>query len=171
MTGYTASRTARSLAAGFVLVAGLAACGSNDSGVAAPAATPSAAPGTTSTPSGDEVATASGSVTAEDQTSDGTSLRVSEVTLEGVEQGFIGVHQDLDGKPGPVVGIAQVQKGTTGDLVVTFDQPVKTGAFWPMLHVDDNTIGTYEFTKVEGADLPVKDGDKVVMKKVTLTVG
>lgn len=170
MTRFTAPRTARSLAAGFVLVAGLAACGSDDSEVAAPAATPSA-PETTSTPSGDAVATASGSVTAEDQTSDGTSLRVSEVTLEGVEQGFIGVHKDLDGKPGPVVGVAQVQKGTTGDLVVTFDQPVETGAFWPMLHVDDNAIGTYEFTKVEGADLPVKDGDMVVMKKVTLTVG
>ncbi len=39
-----------------------------------------------------------------------------------------------------------------------------------LLHADDHAIGTYEFPKVAGADLPVKDGEQVVMKKITLTV-
>ncbi len=150
----------------FTLAAGLSACGGSDE-TAAPAA-----PGATSSASDDSAASAaSGSVSAEDQTSDGTTLTVAQVELEGVDQGFIGVHMDLDGKPGPVVGVAQVKNGTTDDLVVRFDEPVTSGAFWPMLHVDDSALGTYEFPKVKGADLPVKDGDAIVMKKITLTVG
>ena len=126
------------------------------------AATPAAAPSSAAP-------AASGSVQAQDQTSDDSSLRVAQVDL-GIDQGFIGVHMDLDGKPGPVVGVAQVEKGTSEDLVVRFDEPVASGAFWPMLHADDHAIGTYEFPKVAGADLPVKDGEQVVMKKIMLTV-
>lgn len=160
----------RPLALGLVLVAALAACGNdNPAEPAAAAAAPSAA---APAPSHEATAgTASGRVEANDQTSDGTSLQVAEVQLDGIDQGFIGVHQDLDGKPGPVVGVAQIKKGTTNDLIVRFDKPVTAGAFWPMLHIDDATIGTYEFTKVKGADLPVKDGEQIVMKKITLTVG
>jgi hypothetical protein len=95
---------------------------------------------------------------------------VRSVTLAGVKQGFIGVHADLDGKPGPVVGVAQLSGGTTGDLKVTFDKPVQSGAYWPMLHVDDHVLGTHEFPKVPGPDLPVKVGGNIVMKKITLTV-
>lgn len=80
------------------------------------------------------------------------------------------VHTDLDGKPGPVVGVAQVKKGATTDLEVSLDKKVTTGAYWPMLHVDDHTLGTYEFPTTPGADLPVKSGTDIVMKKITLTV-
>jgi hypothetical protein len=148
-------RTLRPLALTIALAAGLSACGGS-SDTSAPAA---------------PAAKASGTVSAKDQTGDGTTLSVASVELDGVDQGFIGVHMDLDGKPGPVVGVAQVKKGTTDELVVRFDKPVTSGAFWPMLHVDDSTLGTYEFPKVKGADLPVKDGEKIVMKKITLTVG
>lgn len=108
---------------------------------------------------------ASGSLQAADQSSDGTTLTVAAVTLTGAEHGFIAVHQDLDGKPGPTVGVARLSQGDTNDLVVTLDQPAVSGAFWPMLHVDDHTIGTYEFPDVPDADFPVKDGDEVVMKE------
>ena len=114
--------------------------------------------------------TATGSLQAADQSSDGTTLTVSAVTLTGAEHGFIAVHQDLDGKPGPTVGVARLSQGDADDLVVTLDKPAVSGAFWPMLHVDDNTIGTYEFPDVPDADFPVKDGDEVVMQKITLTV-
>jgi hypothetical protein len=162
-------RTLAPLALSMVLAASLTACGNDDTSTPAAAPTSSASP---SSGGGDDAAApaASGSVQAQDQTSDGTSLSVAQVDLEGIDQGFIGVHMDLDGKPGPVVGVAQVEKGTTQDLEVRFDKPVASGAFWPMLHVDDHAIGTYEFTKVAGADLPVKDGEQVVMKKITLTV-
>lgn len=82
-----------------------------------------------------------------------------------------GGHLDVAGKPGPVVGEAAVQKGNTKSLVVHLTHAVKTGAFWPMLHVDDQVIGVFEFPKVKGADLPVIVGSAVVMKKITLTVG
>ncbi len=163
-------RTGTHLALAAVLVTGLAACGGEDTSApaAAPTATASASHGAghSSAAKG-----ASGSVSAQDQNSDGTTLTVAEVELDGIEQGFIGVHMDIDGKPGPVVGVAQVQKGQTEELVVRFDKPVTSGAFWPMLHVDDSALGTYEFPKVKGADLPVKDGDAIVMKKIALTVG
>ena len=58
----------------------------------------------------------------------------------------------------------------TSAIKVTLDRKVGTGAYWPMLHVDDHTIGTYEFPKTAGADLPVKSGSDIVMKKITLTV-
>jgi hypothetical protein len=160
------ARTLRPLALTVALAAGLSACGgSNDT--AAPAAAPSESHGAGHDSA---AAKASGTVSAEDQTSDGTTLSVASVQLDGIDQGFIGVHMDLDGKPGPVVGVAQVKKGTTDALVVRFDKPVTSGAFWPMLHVDDSTLGTYEFPKVKGADLPVKDGEEIVMKRITLTV-
>ncbi len=163
-------RTAARLTLAAVLATGLAACGSEDT------ATPAAAPTTSASAShgaghNSAAKAASGSVLAQDQNGNGTSLTVAEVQLDGIERGFIGVHMDLDGKPGPVVGVAQVQKGKTDGLVVRFDKPVSSGAFWPMLHVDDSVLGTYEFPKVKGADLPVKDGDAIVMKKITLTVG
>jgi hypothetical protein len=163
-------RTAAPLALAAVLVGGVAACSSEDTATpaAAPTAAASASHGAGHSSAAKE---ASGSVSAQDQTSDGTTLTVAEVELDGIEQGFIGVHMDLDGKPGPVVGVAQVKKGKTADLVVRFDKPVTSGAFWPMLHVDDSALGTYEFPKVKGADLPVKDGDAIVMKKIALTVG
>lgn len=163
-------RALRPLALSLVLLAGLAACGNDDATTSAGAAATATASEGHGAGHDSAASAASGSVQAEDQTSDGTTLRVAQVELKGVAQGFIGVHIDLDGKPGPVVGVAQIKQGTTGDLVVRFDKPVTTGAFWPMLHVDDNTIGTYEFPGVKGADLPVKDGDKIVMKRITLTV-
>lgn len=158
-------RTLAPLALSLALATMLAGCGNGD--------TPSAGPSTSAgqgAGSQSAAAKASGTVDAQDQTGDGTTLTVANVELDGIDQAFIGVHMDLDGKPGPVVGVAQVKKGSTNDLVVRFDKPVTTGDFWPMLHVDDNTLGTYEFPEVEGADLPVKDGEKVVMKKITLTV-
>jgi hypothetical protein len=164
------ARTLRPLALTFALAAGLSACGGSNE-TAAPAAPEAKASESHGAGHDSAAKAASGSVSAEDQTGDGTTLTVDEVDLEGIDQGFIGVHMDLDGKPGPVVGVAQVKKGITDKLLVRFDKPVTSGAFWPMLHVDDSTLGTYEFPKVKGADLPVKDGEKIVMKKITLTVG
>lgn len=82
------------------------------------------------------------------------------MVLDGVEQGFIGVHMVLDGKPGPVVGVAEIKQGTASDLEVTFDQPVVTGAFWPMLHVDDGDIGRYEFPETPRPTFPSRTASR-----------
>ncbi len=157
-------RVGTGAAGALLLVTALAACGSSDtagstSGTSAPAATTAGG------------AAASGTLTAADQSGDGTTLTVASVDLQGVDGGWIAVHSDLGGKPGPVVGTVKVPKGSSADVKVTLDSKVATGSYWPMLHVDDHTVGTYEFPKVAGADLPVKSGADIVMKKITLTVG
>ena len=157
--------TPRSSLAGLVVLGlvVLGACGSDKkaSSTAAPAGTAaaagSAAPG----------ATVTGSIAAADQTSDGKTIKVSSVNITG-SSGFIAIHADAAGAPGPVVGHATIPEGDSKDVVITLDAPIKTGAYWPMLHTDAGKIGTYEFP---GPDGPVKTGADVVMKKITVTVG
>jgi hypothetical protein len=160
---------------GLVLALTLSACGSTSTPAAASSSSTSSAMSSTMSSAmamtGAPAAGAvTGSVDAADQTSTGKTVVVAAVDLEGVASGWIAIHQDLNGKPGPIVGVAAVKKGTTKDLTVTLDKTITTGAFWPMLHVDDHVIGTYEFPKVAGADLPVKTGTAIVMKKITVTV-
>jgi hypothetical protein len=40
---------------------------------------------------------------------------------------------------------------------------------WPMLHVDDTSIGTYEFGSVEGADLPIFLGNVTATRPLAFT--
>ena len=140
----------------------LGACGSDSKSSSATAAPTSAAPTGSAAP-----ATVTGSLDAADQTSDGKTISVSAVNISG-SSGFIAIHQDADGAPGPVVGHVAIPEGDSSNVVVTLDAPVTTGAFWPMLHLDAGTIGTYEFPGVDG---PVKSGSDIVMKKITVTVG
>jgi hypothetical protein len=149
----------------------LAACGSDSKSSSTTVATPTtiatastSAAGSATTAAG---AAITGSLDASDQTSDGTSLTVSKVTING-SSGFIAIHQDASGQPGPVVGHVAIPEGDSSDVVVKLDSKVASGAYWPMLHLDAGTKGTYEFP---GPDGPVKSGSDIVMKKITLTVG
>ena len=138
-------------------VVSLGACSSSTKPTAAtPAPVPAAA----------AAANVSGSLDAADQSSDGKTITVKTVNIKGAS-GFIAIHADLSGKPGPVVGHAAIPEGDSSNVVVTLDAPVATGAFWPMLHLDAGKIGTYEFP---GPDVPVKSGSDIVMKKIALTV-
>jgi len=110
--------------------------------------------------------TVTGTLSAADQSSDGKTIKVADVSISGAP-GWIAIHTDLDGKPGPVVGKKAIPMGESKDVVITLDKAVTTAAFWPMLHVDAGTVGTYEFP---GADVPVMSGSDIVMKKVMLTV-
>lgn len=140
----------------------LGACGSSSKSSSATAAPASAAP------TGSAAAAAvTGSLDAADQTSDGKSIKVSTVNITG-STGFIAIHADASGQPGPVVGHVAIPEGDSKDVVVTLDAPITTGAYWPMLHLDAGTLGTYEFP---GPDGPVKSGADIVMKKINITVG
>ena len=148
----------RSTIVGFaaVSVLSLGACSSDSkSSPASPA--PAAAPA---------ASTVSGSLDAVDQPGDGKTITIKAVNITG-STGFIAIHADLDGKPGPVVGHVAIPTGDSSNVVVTLDKPSTTGAYWPMLHLDAGTIGTYEFP---GPDVPVKSGADIVMKKITVTV-
>lgn len=118
-----------------------------------------------------EAASATGSLTAQDQQSDGKTITVDSVEIDGAP-GWIAVHSDVDGAPGPVLGQVLVEEGSGSDVEITLDKPLDgDAAVWPMLHVDDSELGTYEFPGVEGADLPVTEGEKPVMMQIEITVG
>lgn len=109
----------------------------------------------------------SGSISASDQSGDGSTVMVDEVTIEG-GGGFVVVHLDDGGSPGEVLGHVEVPEGTSTDVTVTLDSPVEEDVtLWPMLHFDAGEVGTYEFP---GPDGPVVvDGD-VVMVPIDYTV-
>jgi len=84
--------------------------------------------------------------------------------------GFIVIHSDNNGQPGPVLGFAPLTDGVNTDVTVTLDQGTPGAVVWPMLHEDTGTVGTYEFGTVNGADLPVKDANgQIVMLSINLT--
>lgn len=75
--------------------------------------------------------------------------------------GFLVIHADNEGAPGPVLGFASVD-GMTEGVTVELASADVTPVVWPMLHVDTGEVGTYEFGTVEGADGPVMLGESVV---------
>lgn len=141
----------------------LGACGSDKKTTSTPAPVTAAAGASATAAPG---AAVTGSLDAADQSGDGTSITVKSVNITG-STGFIAIHADAGGQPGPVVGHVAIPEGDSGDVVVPLDAKSPTGAYWPMLHVDAGTVGTYEFP---GPDGPVKSGSDIVMKKITLTV-
>ena len=108
---------------------------------------------------------ATDSVDAADQAINNGTIIVAEV--HATQDGWIAVHIDQGGKPGPVIGHAAVPKGKTSNLAVKLEQDVPVGGkLWPMLHIDAGKIGTYEFP---GPDAPVVVGGNIVMKQITVT--
>jgi len=157
----------------------LSACGSSGSS-APPAAAPSSSAAATSSAtsaatsgsaSSSAPPAASGTMDAANQTGDGKSVTVASVTLDaGGKGGWVALHTDVSGKPGPVKYFVAVPAGASSKVVIPTPEGIPTGDYWPMLHVDDKTVGTYEFPKVAGADLPAMSNGMVVMKKITVTV-
>jgi len=77
--------------------------------------------------------------------------------------GFLVIHTDNDGAPGPVGCVAPLNMGTNLDVTVILDMAEPTTVLHPMLHVDDCEVGVYEFGSVQGCDAPVRIGDQIVM--------
>jgi hypothetical protein len=76
--------------------------------------------------------------------------------------GFIAIHTDNNGQPGPVIGTALLHSGVNANVQVTID-PAQAGTkVFPMLHYDTNVAGKYEFGDVEGADAPVFVQEQVI---------
>lgn len=123
---------------------------------------------TTGAPTEDEEGTTvTGDISVADQSGDGTSITVASATIEGAD-GFVVVHLDEDGAPGPVLGHAAVPEGTSTDVRVPLDETLTSDVtVWPMLHVDAGMLGTYEFP---GADAPVIVDGSVVMAPLDFTL-
>jgi len=104
-------------------------------------------------------------VAVSDQTMKGNTVTIEKVVYD--QQGWIVIHKDADGKPGPVIGWAAIQPGENTNVVVTLQESLSGPTkLWAMLHTDAGTAGEYEFP---GSDTPVKMGDAIVMTPFTAT--
>jgi len=106
------------------------------------------------------------SVVAEDQMVEDT-VTADVVVSDG--PGWIVIHADNEGAPGPVIGFSAVEDGTNLDVAIEVDADGLTDTVFPMLHVDTGEIGTYEFGEVEGADGPVMVNDEVLTFPISAT--
>ncbi len=104
------------------------------------------------------------SVTVEDQEVDAAKVYIAEVVSDG--PGWLVVHKQVDGKPGPVVGYAAVSGGKNNQISVEIDESAVTGTLYAMLHGDTGLVGTYEFP---GEDGPISVNDKVVIQPFNIT--
>jgi hypothetical protein len=83
--------------------------------------------------------------------------------------GWLVIHAEENGQPGPVLGQTLLEPGTNPAVRVTLAANGQTPVIWPMIHVDDTTIGTYEFGTVANADLPIFLGDVTATRPLALT--
>jgi hypothetical protein len=106
-------------------------------------------------------------------------LSVADQTLTGLNQvtigaamidvptGWVVIHQDNEGAPGPVIGQAAITAGLTMDIPVILNAP-PTSTLFPMLHIDDGAVGTYEFDGSSGVDNPVVSNGTVAVTPFNL---
>lgn len=90
------------------------------------------------------------SVTVTHQVISDGMVTVAEAVSSG--PGWIVIHADEDGKPGPVLGHSWVASGVNADVRVKLDASKVTSELYAMLHADEGDVGIYEFP---GADGPV----------------
>lgn len=85
------------------------------------------------------------------------------VTIDSIyseSAGFVVIQRASDGG---VVGVSQpLAAGWTNNLRIDLNTRLAETRMSAMLYVDDNTTGTYEYSIVEGADLPVRYDNQIV---------
>lgn len=97
-------------------------------------------------------------VTASDQAAQDGTVTIDSVSAS--DPGWIVIHADADGAPGPVIGQAPVIVGHNANVAVEIDLSQATSTLYAMLHVDAGTAGAYEFP---GDDVPAFDANENVV--------
>ena len=87
----------------------------------------------------------------------GSTVVIGEVLSNG--PGWLVIHANSKGAPGPVIGYAAVPDGLTRDLSVKINASRATPVLYAMLHADVGVVGKYEFP---GPDVPVMVDGKMV---------
>ncbi len=106
------------------------------------------------------------SVTDQALAEDGT-VTIDQVVSAG--PGWLVIHAQADGSPGPILGQTQVSAGENNGVVVEIDPAGATETLYAMLHVDAGTVGEFEFP---GDDVPAVDADgNVVTPPFAITGG
>lgn len=131
----------------------------------APASAPTPVPPTSTSALAEAAMTPS--VTVNDQAIVDGAVTIAEVVSSG--SGWIVIHADQNGGPGPVIGYTAVADGVNKDVVVKLDvSKVTTPTLYAMLHMDAGAVGTYEFP---GPDGPVEVEGKVITPAFRVTSG
>jgi len=97
------------------------------------------------------------SVTVSDQPIKDDTVTIAKVVSNG--PGWLVVHADKNGAPGPVLGETAVADGENTNVVVKLATEGRTETLYAMLHTDAGTVGAYEFP---GDDKPVSVDGKVI---------
>jgi plastocyanin len=98
------------------------------------------------------------SVEVSDQAIENSMVTVDLVVSSG--PGWIVIHADNEGAPGPVIGYSAVQDGMNVNVNVDIDEDAANDMLFAMLHTDAGVEGVYEFP---GEDAPVMADGNVVM--------
>jgi plastocyanin len=101
---------------------------------------------------------AAASVRASDQSAVNGTVIVDQVVA--LQEGWIVIHIDAGGAPGPIIGYSPVTAGTNAAVAVAIDLEQATPVLHAMLHLDAGQLGVYEFP---GEDVPAREGDAIVM--------
>jgi hypothetical protein len=88
---------------------------------------------------------------------DGT-ITIDKVVMD--QPGWVVIHADADGQPGPVIGYIEVPEGVSTEVVIQVDPEGITTLLHAMLHVDAGEEGVFEFP--DGDDVPVKVDGEIV---------
>jgi hypothetical protein len=103
-------------------------------------------------------ATVAPQVTVFDQLLEDDTVTVASVFSDG--PGWIVIHADENGAPGPVIGHSAVDDGPNLDVSVAITTAEATELLYAMLHTDAGDVGTYEFP---GPDAPVMENGTLVV--------
>ena len=97
------------------------------------------------------------------------SLANNEVVVDSLyldKPGYVVIHKDVDGKPGPVIGHSDLISGEKTNFKVTVDASQSGSRVFAMLHYDDNNNGNYDFPD---EDKPVVLAGSVIVKQIAIT--
>jgi len=93
------------------------------------------------------------------------SLQDGNVIIDKVvmdQQGWVVIHADDGGQPGPVIGYIEVPEGVSTEVYIQIVPDEITPTLYAMLHVDAEPLSEFNFP--EGDDVPVTVDDEVVTK-------
>ncbi len=83
--------------------------------------------------------------------------------------GWLVIHADEAGQPGAILGSAPLIAGTNAPVYIPLNEAPAATAVWAMLHVDDGTVGTFEYDGQNGLDAPVNINEVVATRPINLT--
>jgi len=115
----------------------------------------------------EEVITTNAVLVADQELGSDNTVTITEITADA--DGWMVIHAQADGKPGPILGTAPVTAGENIDVVVEIDPAAATETVYAMLHLDAGVAGEFEFPG--GDDVPATDTEGNVVTPPFIITG